>query len=253
MSRLPQWVGGLGAGLTRLVAAAGGTAPPRGGRGGGPPGGSPSAASGEAGDPDELRRAGHADAPAAVGSADDATARDGAAGTLTVPRTQLPEATDGVPQPARNCPRAAVRRPPETCPRRPPTRPPSRPGPDPVDAVPWGVRVAAEAGWRLLVLAGTLWVLMRVISAIATGRAGLHRGAADHRAAPADRGPAAPARAAARARHRAHLHRRASSSWAWSAGSWSGRSGEHRLRSPSRIQDGIDELQGLAAATARST
>ncbi len=38
--------------------------------------------------------------------------------------------------------------------------------PDPADAVPWGVRVAAEAGWRLLVLAGTLWVLMKVISAV---------------------------------------------------------------------------------------
>ncbi|MEU0033863.1 AI-2E family transporter [Streptomyces sp. NPDC006333] len=38
--------------------------------------------------------------------------------------------------------------------------------PDPSMAVPWGVRVAAEAGWRLLVLAGTLWVLMRVISAV---------------------------------------------------------------------------------------
>ncbi|MFI6339770.1 AI-2E family transporter [Streptomyces sp. NPDC050535] len=38
--------------------------------------------------------------------------------------------------------------------------------PDPAVAVPWGVRVAAEAGWRLLVLAGTLWVLMRVISAV---------------------------------------------------------------------------------------
>ncbi|WP_406153820.1 AI-2E family transporter [Streptomyces sp. NBC_01023] len=38
--------------------------------------------------------------------------------------------------------------------------------PDPVAAVPWGMRVAAEAGWRLLVLAGALWVLMRVISAI---------------------------------------------------------------------------------------
>ncbi|MFE5137505.1 AI-2E family transporter [Streptomyces fagopyri] len=38
--------------------------------------------------------------------------------------------------------------------------------PDPSIAVPWGVRVAAEAGWRLLVLAGTLWVLMRVISAV---------------------------------------------------------------------------------------
>ncbi|MCK1819887.1 AI-2E family transporter [Streptomyces sp. XM83C] len=38
--------------------------------------------------------------------------------------------------------------------------------PDPAQAVPWGVRVAAEAGWRLLVLAGTLWVLMKVISAV---------------------------------------------------------------------------------------
>lgn len=40
------------------------------------------------------------------------------------------------------------------------------PRPDPVTAVPWGVRVAAEAGWRLLVLAGTVWVLMRIISAV---------------------------------------------------------------------------------------
>ncbi|MEU6255531.1 AI-2E family transporter [Streptomyces sp. NPDC047043] len=38
--------------------------------------------------------------------------------------------------------------------------------PDPAQAVPWGVRVAAEAGWRLLILAGTVWVLMRVISAV---------------------------------------------------------------------------------------
>ncbi|MBV2357690.1 AI-2E family transporter [Streptomyces sp. J2-1] len=42
----------------------------------------------------------------------------------------------------------------------------SAPRPDPAHAVPWGVRVAAEAGWRLLVLAGTVWVLMRVISAV---------------------------------------------------------------------------------------
>ncbi|MGW3460908.1 AI-2E family transporter [Streptomyces olivaceoviridis] len=48
--------------------------------------------------------------------------------------------------------------------RRPVAR--SGPRPDPAEAVPWGVRVAAEAGWRLLVLAGTVWVLMRVISAI---------------------------------------------------------------------------------------
>jgi predicted PurR-regulated permease PerM len=49
----------------------------------------------------------------------------------------------------------------------PPDHPPAvMARPDPAQAVPWGVRVAAEAGWRLLVLAGTLWVLMRIISAV---------------------------------------------------------------------------------------
>ncbi|WP_327374406.1 AI-2E family transporter [Streptomyces sp. NBC_01216] len=38
--------------------------------------------------------------------------------------------------------------------------------PEPIDAIPWGMRVAAEAGWRLLVLAGTVWVLMKVISSV---------------------------------------------------------------------------------------
>ncbi|WP_329391249.1 AI-2E family transporter [Streptomyces sp. NBC_01351] len=37
---------------------------------------------------------------------------------------------------------------------------------EPAWAVPWSVRVAAEAGWRFLVLAATLWVLMRVIGAV---------------------------------------------------------------------------------------
>ncbi|MGW1765747.1 AI-2E family transporter [Streptomyces sp. NPDC002073] len=43
-------------------------------------------------------------------------------------------------------------------------RPPARP--DPVSVVPWGVRVAAEASWRLLLVAALLWVLMRVISEV---------------------------------------------------------------------------------------
>lgn len=38
--------------------------------------------------------------------------------------------------------------------------------PDPASAVPWGVRVAAEAGWRLLVLAGVVFVLTQVIGTI---------------------------------------------------------------------------------------
>lgn len=37
---------------------------------------------------------------------------------------------------------------------------------DPVRVVPWSMRVAAEIGWRLLVLAGTVYVLMMVIGAI---------------------------------------------------------------------------------------
>ncbi|MGW7103787.1 AI-2E family transporter [Streptomyces sp. NPDC054838] len=38
--------------------------------------------------------------------------------------------------------------------------------PDPVTVIPWGMRVAAEASWRLLLVAGMLWVLMRVISEV---------------------------------------------------------------------------------------
>ncbi|MFE9724567.1 AI-2E family transporter [Streptomyces sp. NPDC005794] len=54
----------------------------------------------------------------------------------------------------------------EQVPRPPAYAPSVAARPDPVAAIPWGMRVAAEAGWRLLVLAGTLWVLMRVISAV---------------------------------------------------------------------------------------
>ncbi|MER5518985.1 AI-2E family transporter [Streptomyces sp. NPDC002763] len=60
------------------------------------------------------------------------------------------------PEPAPAAPATAAPR---------PVRKPA-PRPDPVTAIPWGVRVAAEAGWRLLVLAGTVWILMRVISAV---------------------------------------------------------------------------------------
>ncbi|MCX5145705.1 MULTISPECIES: AI-2E family transporter [unclassified Streptomyces] len=45
--------------------------------------------------------------------------------------------------------------------------PPAQPGrPDPVSVVPWGMRVAAEVSWRLLLLAGMLWVVMKVISEV---------------------------------------------------------------------------------------
>ncbi|TDC26118.1 AI-2E family transporter [Streptomyces sp. 8K308] len=38
--------------------------------------------------------------------------------------------------------------------------------PQPAEAIPWGVRVAAEAGWRMLVLAGVVWVVMQVVSSV---------------------------------------------------------------------------------------
>lgn len=38
--------------------------------------------------------------------------------------------------------------------------------PDPGAVIPWGLRVAAEASWRLLLLAGMVWILMRVISEV---------------------------------------------------------------------------------------
>jgi putative heme transporter len=54
----------------------------------------------------------------------------------------------------------------EQVPRPPAYAPSVAAKPEPAAAIPWGIRVAAEAGWRLLVLAGTLWVLMRIISAV---------------------------------------------------------------------------------------
>ncbi|MEU8550781.1 AI-2E family transporter [Streptomyces roseoverticillatus] len=143
MSRLPRWVGGAGAGLTRLARrleersaeaadAAGDGAPEPDGAAEpvrtSPPnrsgwsGAAPSADAGPAADPAS------APAPGAGGGPSSA-------------------AGDHVPPPPGYAPAVPAR-------------------PDPVAAVPWGVRVAAEVAWRLLILAGTLWVLMRVISAV---------------------------------------------------------------------------------------
>ncbi|MFF1453219.1 AI-2E family transporter [Streptomyces sp. NPDC058274] len=126
MSRVPQWLGRVGAGLTEL------------------------------GDRLDKRRAEVEretleDSDGFGASEDRACA--GAGGTRAAdPLADAPEDTgsstpDQVPAPPLYAPAVAAR-------------------PDPSAAVPWGVRVAAEAGWRLLVLAGTVWVLMRVISAV---------------------------------------------------------------------------------------
>ncbi|MFJ4498907.1 AI-2E family transporter [Streptomyces sp. NPDC088864] len=109
MSKLPGWLGQLGAELSRLSERL------------------------------EERRVGtEADDPLLTDPVAPAAAGTGKDGTPPV---------DQVPAPPAYAPTVAAR-------------------PDPVAAIPWGMRVAAEAGWRLLVLAGTLWVLMRVISAV---------------------------------------------------------------------------------------
>ncbi|MEU4497211.1 AI-2E family transporter [Streptomyces sp. NPDC023998] len=98
MSRVPGWLAGLGAGLTRISERL-----------------------------EERRNEAEAD---------------------DVPDAAVvPAARDSIPPPPAYAPTVAAR-------------------PDPVAAIPWGMRVAAEAGWRLLVLAGTLWVLIRIISAV---------------------------------------------------------------------------------------
>ncbi|WNI29540.1 AI-2E family transporter [Streptomyces sp. ITFR-6] len=113
MSKLPGWLGQLGAELTKI------------------------------GERLEERRA--------EAEADDEHDRAGHASSVTTGaepgRGAEAGAADHVPPPPAYAPDVAAR-------------------PDPVAAIPWGMRVAAEAGWRLLVLAGTLWVLMRVISAV---------------------------------------------------------------------------------------
>ncbi|MFI5768341.1 AI-2E family transporter [Streptomyces sp. NPDC051658] len=136
MSKLPGWLGRLGAELTEL------------------------------GDRLEQRRAEAAGAEAAG----DASART----ELPVPVSAVPASAEPAgAAPSGDVPSAAV---PHEEARRdavadhvppPPSYAPSVAArPDPVAAIPWGMRVAAEAGWRLLVLAGTLWVLMRVISTV---------------------------------------------------------------------------------------
>ncbi|MCX0245760.1 AI-2E family transporter [Streptomyces drozdowiczii] len=106
MSKLPGWLGQVGAELSRLSERL-----------------------------DERRAETEAD-DSLLGGTDPAVAGKGE-----------PAHVDQVPAPPTYAPTVAAR-------------------PDPVAAIPWGMRVAAEAGWRLLVLAGTLWVLMRVISAV---------------------------------------------------------------------------------------
>ncbi|GCD43333.1 AI-2E family transporter [Streptomyces paromomycinus] len=151
MSRLPQWVGGLGAGLTRIAQRLEDQR-------------RRAEAAAEENDPEELRRAGHTAGPRVAHD-------DAYTGTYTGVRL------DGGPPDAPHAPHATgaheagdapedAHRPPDSVPAPPTYAPAVAPRPDPVAAVPWGVRVAAEASWRLLILAAAIWVLAKVITSI---------------------------------------------------------------------------------------
>ncbi|WP_106975704.1 AI-2E family transporter [Streptomyces violens] len=170
MSRLPQWVGGAGAGLTRLAArleerrrrTEAAAADGEGRLGNGAvrghavppmpleppvvPGDTPTEAARPGGTPSE-----DGGATRATG-ASDATEAAAVAPVPSKPSTP-PQEADGAAVPA------SVPAPPAYAPAVP-----SRP--EPVDAVPWGIRVAAEAGWRLLVLAAAVYVIARAITGI---------------------------------------------------------------------------------------
>lgn len=78
-------------------------------------------------------------------------------------RTAAAAAAAGKPAPGKSAGDAATDVAEPAAAARPPGPPPR---PVPSSVVPWGMRVAAEVGWRLLVLAGLIYVLMQVISVV---------------------------------------------------------------------------------------
>ncbi|WP_128976660.1 AI-2E family transporter [Streptomyces roseicoloratus] len=144
MSRLPGWLHRLGDGLSRV------------------------------GDRLDERRAAAERDSAALGEPPAATAPDGSAAPGAGPGPAAKSAPAKTPATAAASAAGAVEptfveptsAEPASVPAPPAYAPAVAARPDPVAAIPWGMRVAAEAGWRLLVLAGTVWVLMKVISSV---------------------------------------------------------------------------------------
>ncbi|MFB6826433.1 AI-2E family transporter [Streptomyces virginiae] len=95
----------------------------------------------------EAETSGDLPHPAGPGRAPEAGAAEAGAATAVATVPAPPAYPPVVPAPHLGAPAAPVR-------------------PDPASVVPWGMRVAAEASWRLLLLAGMLWVLMKVISEV---------------------------------------------------------------------------------------
>ncbi|MFI6286999.1 AI-2E family transporter [Streptomyces sp. NPDC051018] len=189
MSRLPGWLAVLGAGLTRMSERleerrdettgddTDGDGPREEGRrratGSGPESGPAATGAGRTGSD------GTDPGPRTAADGTDPGSRTEADGTGPGPRTGTGTGSGTVLDPdpgsgpraepaaaGAHAGRAAGAGRAESVPPPPSYAPAVAARPDPVSAIPWGMRVAAEAGWRLLVLAGTLWVLTRVISEV---------------------------------------------------------------------------------------
>ncbi|MFC9427531.1 AI-2E family transporter [Streptomyces sp. NPDC056987] len=134
MSRLPEWLGQVGGELTRL------------------------------GERLDQRRA-EAEAEPGIGAGTAADAGT-ATGAVADARAAAGSVRDDVPPPPAHAPAAVTAAAPEPAPAPPAV--PVVPAAErhPATAIPWGMRVAGEAAWRLLVLGGLLWVLMHVISSL---------------------------------------------------------------------------------------
>ncbi|WP_030623159.1 AI-2E family transporter [Streptomyces sclerotialus] len=177
MSRLPQWVGGAGAGLTRLAerleerrrrteaeAADGDGRLGHGVRSGHEVPPMPTEPPVVPGGPVPSGDDGRAEG--ATGPAEGPPAASGTPGVTGVTSGATAPADGAVRADENGGSRDDGRAVAASVPAPPAYAPAVRPRPEPVDAVPWGIRVAAEAGWRLLVLALAVYVLARAITSI---------------------------------------------------------------------------------------
>ncbi|MEV7865692.1 AI-2E family transporter [Streptomyces sp. NPDC088124] len=140
MSRLPEWLGQVGAELTRL---------------------------GERLDQRRAEAEAEPGIDAGTGNGSGTTADARAAADA---RAVAGSVRDDAPPPPAHAPSAAPAPVTAAAPEPVPAPPPVPVVPPverhPATAIPWGMRVAGEAAWRLLVLGGLLWALMHVISAL---------------------------------------------------------------------------------------
>ncbi|MBD3011100.1 AI-2E family transporter [Streptomyces sp. 5-10] len=168
MSKLPQWVGRLGTGLTRLAhRLESQQAEMRGREGDGdtgprtPPGPERGSERGSEPRPEPSEERPRGGAESAAGA-------EGRNGPESPESPETPQSQESPETPGGAAGEGEAARPerPASVPAPPAYAPAVSARPDPVAALPWGVRVAAEAAWRLLVLGATVWVLMRVISSV---------------------------------------------------------------------------------------